>query len=658
MSTQSISYNQSMKQKVVIAVSATVASLQLCKHVMSLYSKNIGTTEVIALYIQTPVLLQQHEVRALHEIETYIHNNGGVFHTVSRADVPNGIIEFADSIQANTIVIGDWGNSTTFSKSISQKLLRQIQHQEVLVVPLHVHDTSIRYSTTALLGLWEQFTTYIQQSLRTRSSGLTGIFVPVFVSVSLLLGYAVHTAIGYHAVGLCMLFISFSLSLLLRGWKVFLNVVLSAVAWNYFFIPPVHTFSIGLPDDQLLFGTYIALGIGLSFITSRIRNRELIVLQRENRLQVDLEFTNQLSACTDIDAVVTATIHTIAREFQGKVCMYLRSNANDETLPTRPHKHSQYIPVDSDYSVAVWSYKHHQSAGNTTHILKQAPSLFVPLIESTDSCIGVIGLLVDKVLFTPEEHQHLLRLCKIATYRIQRITIQEVAQQQELQQESQKLYSTIFNSISHEFQTPLSVITSAVETIQVPPNDTFSERLLHEVQFATSRLKGLIGNLLDMSRIESGFISPHKQVVNVVDAVNQIVLSLKKEVPKHNLQVQSSSDVILAELDSGLFEQACINVIRNAIKYTPQNTTITIAITQETSTVFITCTDEGDGVDEAEIPKLFKKFYRSEKTKQKGIGLGLAIVKTFVEAMGGTVSVQNVQPNGLQICFQFELYAH
>lgn len=213
-----------------------------------------------------------------------------------------------------------------------------------------------------------------------------------------------------------------------------------------------------------------------------------------------------------------------------------------------------------------------------------------------------------------------------------------------------KLYNTLLNSLSHELRTPISTIIGATDTLQ-EEKDKLSENnrteLISEISKASLRLNRQVGNLLNMSRLESGFLQPKTDWCDVNELIYDVVNQLKDILQNKPVEIKIKENIPLVKLDYGLLEQVLLNLIHNAAIYIPKYAVITVraTISKENKLVLIV-EDTGEGFPENEINHVFEKFYRLKNTNTGGTGLGLSIVKGFVEAMKGTITLKNGEEFG------------
>ncbi|MEI8201856.1 MAG: ATP-binding protein [Bacteroidota bacterium] len=235
----------------------------------------------------------------------------------------------------------------------------------------------------------------------------------------------------------------------------------------------------------------------------------------------------------------------------------------------------------------------------------------------------------------------------VLTFKIREVEMK--ARDKEEKENTIKLYNTLLNSLSHELRTPISTIIGAVDTL-IEHKDKLSPQyqndLLNEIDTASIRLNRQVENLLNQSRLETGTLLLKLDWCDTNELIYSILYKLSFATQFHQIVFEADEQLPLFKLDSGLMEQVFINILLNAIHYTPEKSIIKIEVSYHSGNCIIIISDNGKGFPENDIENVFDKFYRLPQTKTGGIGLGLSIVKGFVEAHKGTIKLENIQPNG------------
>jgi two-component system sensor histidine kinase KdpD len=234
----------------------------------------------------------------------------------------------------------------------------------------------------------------------------------------------------------------------------------------------------------------------------------------------------------------------------------------------------------------------------------------------------------------------------VLTYRIRKV--EKLARLRQERAKAVKLYNTLLNSLSHELRTPIATIIGATDNLQENSQNLTNDdkhQLVSEIAKASVRLNQQVDNLLNMSRIESGFLQPKKDWCDVQEVIYAVIRRVEEDGINQRVIIEIEPQLPLFKLDKGMLEQVLFNLLSNAVRYTPPETSIRLAASFDQQ-LCITVDDNGNGLPEDEIPFVFDKFYRLKNTTASGTGLGLSIVKGFIVAMGGSVVVENKEGGG------------
>jgi two-component system sensor histidine kinase KdpD len=305
-------------------------------------------------------------------------------------------------------------------------------------------------------------------------------------------------------------------------------------------------------------------------------------------------------------------------------------------------------------------YWNEKKAGRFTDTLPFAAAAYYP-ISGPRYPLGVIGLRFESAHPLTLDQETLLHnfISQIAS-TLEREQLNEMARKSVAIVESERLYQTLLNSISHELRTPITTILSGSEGLldETALNHTQVRKdLATEIHAAADRLNRLIDNLLDMTRLESGRITPTLDWCDVHDLMNVAVGKLNRELSYHVVTIQASPDMPLVKVDFALIEQVLMNLLHNASLYTPSGSEVQIRAYVQGQDFLIEVSDNGPGFPKASLSRVFEKFYRVPGTKPGGTGLGLSIVRGFVEAHRGTISVENKEEGGTRFTMRLPLHS-
>jgi two-component system sensor histidine kinase KdpD len=295
---------------------------------------------------------------------------------------------------------------------------------------------------------------------------------------------------------------------------------------------------------------------------------------------------------------------------------------------------------ENDISIAEWTFRHSAKAGKFSDTLPSSSYTFYPLKGNNDN-VGVIAV-QHKRVFTQGEEQFWEGFLPQISGKIEREFLRLTARTALILNESDKLYKTLFNSISHELRIPVATILGASDTLIAQDYSPESRKMLHEeINQAAIRLNRLIENLLNMSRLDSGRLTPRIDWCDLHDLINKVIQSLSAELSHFDFDVVLPDDMPLVQLDFGLMEQVIHNLLLNSTQLAPEGSSLRVKFFYDNGFLFIQVMDRGPGFSVSDLPMVFNKFYRGESAVAGGTGLGLSIVKGIVEAHKGIITAEN-----------------
>lgn len=427
-------------------------------------------------------------------------------------------------------------------------------------------------------------------------------------------------------------------------WPSLLATVAASLCYNFFFMPPVYTFTIADPTNVAAFILFMVVAMIVSNVAARVRTQADTAIGRIRTTEQLYAFSRKLAGTATLDDVLWASAYQIALMLKVRVVLLL---PEDGLLTVK----SGYPPEDqldqADLAAANWAWSNDRSAGRGSDTLPGAKRLFRPM-RTGRRPIGVIGIDNDRngPLLTPDQRRLLDALVDQGALAIERVLLVEDMDRVKRTVESERLRSALLTSISHDLKTPLASVLGAASTMRDLAgalSDTAKRDLLATVIDESERLNRFIANLLDMTKLESGAIVPNTALHDLGEIVGSALRRASKILTAHEVELVLAPDLPMLELDAVLFEQVLFNLLDNAAKYSLPETTIAIKSRRERDQVVLEIADEGAGIPPDELESVFDKFYRVQKGDhvRPGTGLGLAISRGFVEAMGGTIAAAN-----------------
>jgi two-component system sensor histidine kinase KdpD len=588
----------------------------------------------IAVYVESSKALSDEEKKQLNNNIKLAGELGAEIVTTADEHIARALIRVARQQNVTQILVGKTRRRYPFMPTLLDEIIENSGDLDVYAVGGDTTEGTIKRKIVI---------PKIRSSLSQYILAATAVFLVVMAC------YPFTNYFGYQTVALILLFTVVLLPLVFDVGPVLLAATLSALLWDYFFIPPQFTILIALPQDYLFLAAYFVIAAVTGVLTARIRAREQVVRLREEHSTALFTLTKHLIATKTQDEVAEAAIKNVSSFFNSDVAIFLSQPDGD--IFTAAHPHSTYAVNGKEFGVAAWTYWNEKKAGKFTDTLPATTATYYP-VSGPRYPLGVIGVQTKNGKQFSIDQESLLQnfIAQIAS-TLEREQLSELAKRTVVYAESEKLYKTLFNSISHELRTPIAAIVSASEGMLTLPemnSSALGKTLTNEIHTAAERLNRLVENLLDMTRLESGQLAPKKDWCDVRDIIQASLKKLQAELSQHVVTINVAEDMPLVQLDFGLIEQVCTNLLHNASLYTPPGTVIAIDASIYENELLLTIHDNGPGFPADAQKRIFDKFYRVPGTRTGGTGLGLSIVRGFVEAHKGTITASNKPSGGAQ----------
>jgi two-component system, OmpR family, sensor histidine kinase KdpD len=450
-----------------------------------------------------------------------------------------------------------------------------------------------------------------------------------------------------------------------RGPSILASIV-SVAAFDFFFVPPVFTFAVSDVQYLVTFAVMLSVALVISTMAVRLRQQVTSAGQREQRIAALYAMSREFAGSRGVKKLLRAAVRNISDTFESQVVILLPS-ATGRLQPwgnvsgwwgAEVSEKMVFAPDGHDQGVAQWVYDHGQLAGLGTDTLPAGKALYLPLIASRGTA-GVLGVRpAQPQRFLAPDQLHLLEtFASQAALALERAQLADEAQRAHIEIESERMRNSLLSSVSHDLRTPLAVITGAMSSLRensAPLDVRIRAELIDTAYDEANRLNRLVGNLLDMTRIESGAIQVQKEWQPLEEVVGAALTRLDTQLNDHPLTTALPADLPLVPLDSVLIEQVLVNLLENAIKYTPAGSPIAIVATATRDAITIEIADRGPGLPLGDEQRVFEKFYRAPLTKDRnGVGLGLTICRAIIAAHKGRIQAEN-RPGGGAV-FRFTL---
>ncbi|MEZ4866781.1 MAG: sensor histidine kinase KdpD [Caldilineaceae bacterium] len=564
---------------------------------------------------------------------------GGEVVTAAGEDVGAALLRLAREHNVTQIVIGKPRHSTWpglwHRGSLVDRLIRNSGDIDIYVVTGETPDATPPITSQRWLSTQSTWSQYL----------LALLFVGAITALNWLLLHIIHQ-LNYQVVGLTELLAVLLVAVYGGRGPALLAAAVSAISFNFFFITPRYTFVIAQLHDTFLIVLYFLIAIFAGNLTARIRLQEKLAQRNVQRIMALYRLTRETATAPDLNGVLQTAVTQLQQLFVAEVAILLAPTGH---LERTPHGAGTLQLTAKDFSVATWVFQHGRTAGRGTDTLPSASAQFLPL-RTPQRIVGVLGIqLRDKRQLGYDQELQLETFVNQIALVVERQLLDEATRQSALLQESERLHTTLLNSISHELRTPLATIAGATGILRgAAATTTEADRrnLLDDVSEAAQRLNHLVENLLDMSRLDAGRLQPKRDWCMVADVVGVAVQRLQDCLAQRPLTIDLPADLPLVQMDFVLIEQVLINLLHNVCNYTPLGSAVEIRARLAGGWLWLIVADRGPGIPPAQLERIFDKFYRLPGMATGGTGLGLSICRGLVQAHGGELAAENRDGGG------------
>jgi len=622
-------------QRILIGVGPSPNSAELIR-----WARRIAYTmeaSWVAVNVETPHILDERQKLSLNKNLELAKELGAEIITTSDTDIVKGIIRVAKRQNATHIVIGKPQNTNIFSKifkkDIANRILSECGKIDVYIVSGDDYVSEDKRKLK-LPELQSSIYRYILSSL--------------IVCTVAVICYPLSAVLGYQTVALIMLFVVTLLPLIFGPGPVLLSAIISPLIWNYFFVPPKFNLLIGRSEDILMFFMFLIIALVTGILTTKIRQREKAVIQREERAVALYNLANDLSNAKNLDEVIKESVKNLKKVFNAEVVFLLFDDTKNKL--TEVHNTEIKTISEKELSVAHWVFSNKKRAGHFTDSLPFAEYIYYPVFGPR-GIYGVVGLKMKIEVLFREQESLIDNFIKQTGAAAEREILNRTANKAMLLEESDKLYKTLFDSISHELKTPIATIMGASSYLlqnQEGKNINSQIQLYEDINSASIRLNRLVENLLNMARLESGRLEPNIKPCEVNDIFNNVLNYFEKELKSREIIIDVQENFPFIKVDFILIDQALKNILHNALIYTSPDTKIEMQATFDNHNVYFIISDNGKGIPGQNLENIFNKFYKIDDKISGGTGLGLSIVKGIVDIHKGTITASNKITGGLK----------
>jgi two-component system sensor histidine kinase KdpD len=567
---------------------------------------------------------------------TLAQSLGADTQTLTGNDVPGEVLRFAKFENVTQIVIGRSHSgpfSELFGRSLPHELARRAQ------------DIAIHLVTRQS----EAMPAPLRRRADVAPAPLPFLYATLAVAAALAAGKALTALTPIPNLSILFLVAVVLMAVNFGIWPAIYASVLSFFTFNFFFIPPLYTFTIAAPYELLALVVFLVVAVITSALGGRVREQARVAAGRMRATRRLYEFTRRLSGLASFEAVAEGAASEIHASLGRGVVVLLESEGDlVMTAAWPPEDELDAAPM----TAARWAYSHAEPAGADTGTLPTVPWYFVPL-RIGDRKLGVIGVAKPEGMgpLDSEARALLDALSEQAAAALERASLARDMVSAKTATETERVRNTLLASISHDFRTPLSSILGAATSL-IDYGDrldqTAKQDMLLQIKQETEGLDEMVRNLLAITRIDAGALELRRDWIDLREIVDRVVSAARRRGARQRITVALPADLPLVRADATLVEQAIGNVVGNAIAHTPAQTRVEVDADITADKVALNISDDGPGIPARALPQVFEKFIKADTLADggQGIGLGLAIAKGIMEAHDGTIVAESPLSGG------------
>ena len=632
----------SEQERILVCVSASPTNADVIRRAAAL-SSAMGA-ELIAVYVEDVELRDEAQAQAVHSHLSLAEKHGAMLTTIYGNDPATAIAEYARVSGITKIVLGKSPGRRT-RDTLMARLNELAPNLEIIIIPIRL---TVNANSSRLFGFLgrERFSFGDLAKTALILAACTGM--GFWFSA---IGLAVTNVVLIYILGV----MGVALTTTGYGYSL-LSSFLSVVVFNFFFTEPFYSLR-SSPDYLATFAVMFTAALLSSSLTSRIKAQSIQTANKAYQTEVLLSTSQLLQKAEDRQAILEVVQRQLSRLLEHSVLCYDSDLDAPALCAIEQDGGFEGIDLAGERHVARWVRENAKHAGRTTRMFPEARCLYMA-VRSEGRVWAVIGIRADNSPPIDEYRKNLmisiLDECALAVEK-DHMTREKQRMEENARQES--LRANLLRSISHDLRTPLTSISGNAAILmenQGQLSEASLKRLYTSIYDDAIWLNGLVENLLTITRTENGTMKLNPQTELVADTVEEALRHIDREAAHKQIMTDLPEEMLLTRMDAGLIVQVLVNLLNNAVKYTPEGARIIVGVRREDDRAMIWVEDDGQGVLPGDEDRVFDMFYTGVKRSpdsRRGIGLGLALCKSIVQAHGGEIGVENIEPHGARFWF-------
>ncbi|CAN5252900.1 sensor histidine kinase KdpD [soil metagenome] len=635
-----------VSERIMVCLSASPVTPRLVRHAKRMAGRRDG--KLLALYVESPsqTKLSPEQKERINNALRYVEQLGGEAVSITADNAAKEIIRYARENNVSHIIMGKSVQPRLlefFKGSIVYEVIRQSGKINVHILS-EAKEEREQLSTVRTAAV--ERTTLFKQSLSSLG----------FVSLALLLCLLTSNTLSRTTMPMIFL-----LAIIISATRYGLVPSLVAsfasfLAYSFIFIEPIYSFRVGKLHELISLIVFVTVSILLSQLTRRVQTQAIKAQHREEETATIYAFTRKITRAVDLDSLLKAITSSIATKLKLHVMAIL---PDDNGIQLRSSWPGEEELTPKAWAAAQWAWENKKICGIGTETLSGVGWFYLPL-QIADETIVLIAIRPEDESQTIDPDKMLLfkAMAEQAAVAIARMRLVKQAEQARLLSEQEKLRTALLAFASYDLITPLTIITDALNTIhaQTESNSLEQNKTTANVALGEAeRLKRYAMNLLDVIKLTSGSLELQLQKVDLTELLANTVHKMQRSLLLHQLNLQVDANLPKVSVDQAYTQQLIMNLLDNAIKFSPPGSVITLTLQLQTQALLVSVTDQGAGIPKEDLARVFDIFYqnRIDEKKSTGPGLGLMVCRGLMEAQGGSIEAES---EGLGRGAIFKLY--
>ncbi len=637
------------RERILVCISASPTNVDVIRRAVVL--AGAMHAELIALYVENTEARDEAEAKAVRDHLGLAERSGATLTTIYGDDPATAIAQYARVSGITKIVLGKSpGRRSLFSRkeTLMSRLNELAPDVEIIIVPNQLTADPTRFSLFRFLR---------RERFSAGDLAKTALILAVSTGMGFLfkgIGLAITNVVLVYLLGVM------AVSLWTTGYLYsVMSSLLSVLVFNFFFTEPYLSLH-SSPDYFATFAVMFAVALLSSSLTSRIKAQSIQTANKAYQTEVLLSTSQLLQKAEDREAILAVLQNQLSRLLEHSVLLYPVSGGEigePELHELEQDGGFEGIDIRWERTISEWVAQNAVHAGRTTRTFSEARCLYMA-IRSGRKVWAVVGIRADNAPSIDEYRKNLmisiLDECALALEK-DHMTREKQRVEESARQEA--LRANLLRSISHDLRTPLTSISGNAALLMENMgqlDEAHRQALYASIYDDAIWLNGLVENLLMITRTENGTIALHLQSELITEAVEEALRHLDRNAAQRQISTAVEDDLLMVKMDAALIVQVLINLLNNAVKYTPEGAHIVIGAKRDGTWARIWVEDDGQGVPAGDEDKVFDMFYTGVKRSpdsRRGIGLGLALCRSIVQAHGGEIRAENLKPHGARFVF-------